>query len=80
MDADELKRLDQDYENKLAAKDDWFNGGYYSDINSGQAYRETLGFIDNVHELQSQGQKSSQFFCWHYTNGARYALIGSTKE
>lgn len=77
MDADELKRLDQDYENKLAAKDDWFNGGYYSDINSGQAYRETLGFIDNVHELQSQGQKMDALL-----NGGKNLLnsfVGTTQ-
>ena len=36
-----FEELKADYEQKMAAKDDWFNGGYRTDVNSGQSYRDT---------------------------------------
>ena len=47
-----FEELKADYEQKMAAKDDWFNGGYRTDVNSGQSYRDTLGFIGDVEQLQ----------------------------
>lgn len=44
----DLEALRADYEQKLLDKQDWYNGGYRTDINSGQAYRETLGFIGDA--------------------------------
>ena len=44
----DLEDLRADYEQKLLDKQDWYNGGYRTDINSGQAYRETLGFIGDA--------------------------------
>lgn len=44
----DLETLRADYEQKLLDKQDWYNGGYRTDVNSGQAYRETLGFIGDA--------------------------------
>ncbi|MGM9520156.1 MAG: hypothetical protein ACI3WS_05720, partial [Phascolarctobacterium sp.] len=47
-----FEALRADYEQKMANRDDWFNGGYRNDVNSGQSYRETLGYIGDVEKLQ----------------------------
>ncbi|MEE1194880.1 MAG: hypothetical protein U0K79_08805, partial [Phascolarctobacterium sp.] len=76
-----FEELKADYENKMAAKDDWFNGGYRTDVNSGQSYRDTLGFIGDVEQLQEDDGfiiKTAKSFANGITSGVS-GTIGSLK-
>lgn len=76
-----FEELKADYENKMAAKDDWFNGGYRTDVNSGQSYRDTLGFIGDVEQLQEDDGfiiKTAKSFANGITWGVS-GTIGSLK-
>ena len=76
-----FEELKADYEQKMAAKDDWFNGGYRTDVNSGQSYRDTLGFIGDVEQLQEDDGfiiKTAKSFANGITSGVS-GTIGSLK-
>lgn len=76
-----FEELKADYEQKMAAKDDWFNGGYRTDVNSGQSYRDTLGFIGDVEQLQQDDGfiiKTAKSFANGITSGVS-GTIGSLK-
>ena len=71
-----FEELKADYEEKMAAKDDWFNGGYRTDVNSGQSYRDTLGFIGDVEQLQEDDGfiiKTAKSFA----NGITWGISGT---
>ena len=76
-----FEELKADYEQKMAAKEDWFNGGYRTDVNSGQSYRDTLGFIGDVEQLHEDDGfiiKTAKSFANGITSGVS-GTIGSLK-